>query len=781
MLLQDQNGPPTSQMQSMLEQLLGVEPSIPESVLEEAAKQDIIDRDKPDPHDAREKLVKKWNEKLKRACKYWAPIFERMRDDQDFAHGYQWTQNERDNRYVANLCLRVISQRVAFFYAKNPKFVAKRRERILNTLWDGDQSTLVAIQSAGSAMMGQAQAAQTAAAQGMGDPGQAMQMQSGIAQMQQAALPIIQDAGRVRTEEQQLDKIAKTLQLLFEHDIAQQPQDFKAMMKMVVRRACTTGIGWVKIGFERVMQKRPEIEARIADISNRLATLERLSADIHDDEVDPDGAEAEQMRLMLQDLRTEVEYVVREGLALDYPLSTDIIMDPKVIAIKEFLGADWVAQQYILSPNEVKEIYEKDVGTNFTAYKNFDSDNATVVTRHGFTVLESKINKDDISDSGDSRNACVWEIYNKKDGLVYAVCDGYPDFLREPASPDVYTDRFWPWFPLTLNDVDHELMVYPPSDVKLIKDMQQEYNRARQGMREHRRAARPKTVVASGMVDAEDLDKLSNHPDNAIIELNGLQPGQKVDDLLQPFKGPPIDPNLYDTEQLYTDMLRVTGVQEANMGPTGGSPTATQSNIAEASRATAMGSNIDDIDDLLTQIARTGSQILLQEVTIDTVKRIVGEGSVWPEMSRQQIADELWLEIEAGSSGRPNQAQEIANAERIFPMLMQLPGINPEFLAKELIRRLDDRLDLTQAFQSALPSIVALNGMAAKLAQGPQGPGGAMDFPGAGAAQGPAGAANAPQGAPPGAQRPPDQTGRPPPPNPTPGPVPPAPGGMMAR
>ena len=245
MLLQDQNGPPTSQMQSMLEQLLGVEPSIPESVLEEAAKQDIIDRDKPDPHDAREKLVKKWNEKLKRACKDWAPIFERMRDDQDFAHGYQWTQNERDNRYVANLCLRVISQRVAFFYAKNPKFVAKRRERILNTLWDGDQSTLVAIQSAGSAMMGQAQAAQTAAAQGMGDPGQAMQMQSGIAQMQQAALPIIQDAGRVRTEEQQLDKIAKTLQLLFEHDIAQQPQDFKAMMKMVVRRACTTGIGWV--------------------------------------------------------------------------------------------------------------------------------------------------------------------------------------------------------------------------------------------------------------------------------------------------------------------------------------------------------------------------------------------------------------------------------------------------------------------------------------------------------------------------------------------------------
>jgi hypothetical protein len=190
-----------------------------------------------------------------------------------------------------------------------------------------------------------------------------------------------------------------------------------------------------------------------------------------------------------------------------------------------------------------------------------------------------------------------------------------------------------------------------------------------------------------------------------------------------------------------------------------------------------MGSNIDDIDDLLSGIARTGSQILLQECSADTVKRIVGEGAMWPDMSRQQISDELWLQIEAGSTGRPNQAQEIANAERLFPLLLQIPGIKPEWLAKELIKRLDDKLDITNAFQSMLPSIIAMNGMASRLGAGPEGPGGPMDMPGAGPAQGPAGAANAPQGAPPGAQRPGDQTGRPPPPNPMPGPGGPPPGG----
>lgn len=150
---------------------------------------------------------------------------------------------------------------------------------------------------------------------------------------------------------------------------------------------------------------------------------------------------------------------------------------------------------------------------------------------------------------------------------------------------------------------------------------------------------------------------------------------------------------------------------------------------------TSMGSNIDDLNDMLSQLARNGGQILLAEVASDTVKKIIGEGAVWPEFSRQDIAQEVLLEIEAGSMGRPNAAQEVATAQRIYPLLIQLPGIDPEFLAKDLLRRMDDRLDLTQAFKSQLPSIVAMNGMV----RGQPGGAGAP----AGAAQGPQGADNA--------------------------------------
>ena len=119
----------------------------------------------------------------------------------------------------------------------------------------------------------------------------------------------------------------------------------------------------------------------------------------------------------------------------------------------------------------------------------------------------------------------------------------------------------------------------------------------------------------------------------------------------------------------------------------------------------------------------------------------------------------MLLEIEAGSMGRPNAAQEIAAAQRLYPLLIQLPGINPEFLAKELIRRLDDRLDMTQAFQTTMPSIVALNGMAQASAPGAGAP--------AGAGQGPQGASNSAKPEEPSPGGAPDQTqqltGAPPP------------------
>ena len=108
---------------------------------------------------------------------------------------------------------------------------------------------------------------------------------------------------------------------------------------------------------------------------------------------------------------------------------------------------------------------------------------------------------------------------------------------------------------------------------------------------------------------------------------------------------------------------------------------------------------------------------------------------MWPELTAQEIADEVFLEIEAGSTGKPNQAAELRNLERVLPYVIQIPGIDPKWLAKEVLKRMDDKLDLDAALAEGTQSVVAMNGQRdANAAMGMgQASAGAMNAPTPGA------------------------------------------------
>jgi hypothetical protein len=665
-------------------------------------------REPPDPPEQRRLLVGRWQDRVHKARDLQRHPHKRMRDNMDFAFGRQWPgQNigRDDPRYVANIALRHVQQRTATLYASNPTVVARKRKRLLATIWDGDMLTLA------TAQQQMQQAAQMAMATGQAPP------------PNQNAAAIVADFKNVQSYDKMLSRVCDTLEILYNYEIDQQVFPFKTMMKMTIRRAIVTGVGFVKLGFQRKMKMRPEMETRIADMSERLANIERLAADLADDEVQQESAEAEELRLAIAAMQQEPKLILREGLIFDYPDSTAILVDPKCRSLHGFLGADWVAQEYYLSVDDIQEIYNVDVGYGYRAYARDD------VTSLGSDGMANFRNPNPtipglLPDGGISL-ACVWEIYSRKDGLVYTVCDGYKDFLQEPAAPDVYNDDFWPWYPIILNETYHEREIFPKSDIDLLRDMQLELNRSRQGLREHRRANRPKIAVAAGILEEEDKDKLRNHPANALLELNALSPGQKIEDVLQPIKMPAIDPALYDTSATFEDLLRVLGQDQASMGDSQ-DVTATESAVADASRNTDLRSVIDDQDDLLTQIAQAAGKILMLNVSAQTVQEIVGPGAVWPELTKEDVAKNIYLEVKAGSTGRPNRQQEIQAAQIIFPMLQRIPGISPEWMARELLRRLDDRMDLTDAFIAGMPSMDAINrqpgGVAAPEPQDPMNP-----------------------------------------------------------
>jgi len=685
----------------------------------------VMERDRPTPDAARAASVVEWHGRVTRAREYWEKnAFERMRLNMRMARGDQWGEAANPNRrgpqipdmlnddpgarYVANITLRHIQARTATIYGKNPKFVARRNKRLTATIWDGT------IQSVNKAMQTLADAAQ--------DP---MNPDAQAAMVQAQAL--LQDAQQSMAQSKQMDRIAETLELLFEHEIAEQAVPFKVQMKATVRRALTTSVGYVKLGYQTVMGMRPEIESQLADMSERLATMERLSADIADGETPPDAPEADQLKSMMKDLKAQGQIVVREGLTFTFPNSTALIMDPQIQQLRGWVGAEWVAEEYVLTRDRIKEVYKVDVGQSASSRLYRDVSGRFVPDKDAASANGKEPDWDS--------KFCVWEIYNKADGLVYVVCDGYPDYLTEPAQPDVWLERFYPWFAFVTNEIYDEGSIFPPADVDLLRDPQLEINRARQGLREHRRAARPKTIVRAGILEDDDKSSLETSKAHAVVELKGLPNDMSVDEALMSFPGPEIRAELYETDTAYQDVLRIVGVQEANLGGTSGA-TATESSIAEGSRMSTVSSVIDDLDEFLTEIARAAGQVLFAKTSKQRVMEIVGPGAVWPELTRDQIAKEIYLDIEAASTGRPNKAQEIQNATQMMPLLLQIPGLSPEWLAREMLRRLDDRVDITDAFAAGMPSVQQLNRVTQQ--PGAQGPGSDPN------AQGPQGANNAP-------------------------------------
>lgn len=627
-----------------------------------------IKRDAEKPGPSRAALVKSLIQKVERAKKHWKKSFDRMKEDTDFYMGKQWSSSDTDDRYVANIVQRHVGQRVSALYAKNPKFVAKRRETLDFASWEGDMSSFQSIQ---------------------------MSMQNSMATgqpMDPTMVQTLQDAQQGFERRRMMDKLAKTLEIVAHYQLQEQQPSFKGQMKQLVRRTCVNGIGYVKVGYQRTMEKRPEDIERITDITEQLTTLERLGADKQDEKFSEDHAKTEQLRLLLASLQAKQDVIVREGIVFDFPMSNSIIVDPKCRQMSGFVGADWIAQEFILDIDEVKEVYKIDLGKEFTAYEDKE-------------VGDDKCEK-----------ATVWEIYSKKDGLVYVVCDGYHDFLKEPEAPVLDLERFWPFFPLIFNEVDSDKDVIPPSDVRLLMPVQKEYNRARQALREHRFANRPLYATYEGALSEKDISNLQSHPANAVIKLQNLSPGQAVNSILQPVQHAPVDPSLYDTSMLLDDMMRVVGSQEANLGGTSAS-TATEVSVAEGSRMSSLSSNVDDLEDFLGELARATGQVLLVQMDQQTVMKIAGPGAVWPQLTASEVAQELMLEVEAGSNGRPNKAIQIQNFERIAPILLQIPGMNPEFMAKEALKRMDDGMDITDAIRAALPSIVAMNAQK-QLAQG---------------------------------------------------------------
>lgn len=654
-----------------------------------------ITRTEPETDHATKALIVQWQSKVLAAKRHWDTTFRAMKWGQRFVKGKQWPgQTDDDERYVANIVQRHVAQRTAALYAKNPKFFYERRKTLDFAVWDGKPQSL---QDA----MAQMASAQALAASSP-DPMVQMQAQQAMA----TSMELVQDVMSGMQRRKIMDRVGATLQILAEHELLEQQPPFKKQMKQLIRRVLACKVGYLKIDFQREMQLRPEDQEKVRDYTQRLARLEQLAADAADGEITECTPEMAELQKMLENAKKADPVIVREGLVIDFPQSTRIIPDTRMTQLQGFLGCGWVAHEYSLTNDTIKQVYGVDLQSAAPSGGDARKTDFSGIGAGGTSWAFNETGKPESR----ATETLVWEIQNKDTGEFFTIADGYGDYLRAPAPPNVKLERFWTIFPLTFNDAEDEEDPFPQSDAELLRHIQIERNRSREGMREHRIAARPASVTKKGALSDTDKENLQNHPAMAVIELEGLGDNDDVGKVLQNLQKPGVDPNLYQTQHLEQDTMMVTGSQEANLGGMSGG-TATESSIAESSRMSSVGSNVDDLDDFLTEVAHAAGHILLLNMTKEVVVEVVGPGAAWPELSPEDVARDLVLKVEAGSSGRPNRAAEAATFERIAPLVMQIPGISPRYLAGHGIKILDDKTNLEDAIIDGLPPISAMAAM----------------------------------------------------------------------
>lgn len=669
---------------------LASQQSSPEELPKFVDRNSKPEEDESSDAQARRAFVKKWIKKIKDAKTKYEEDYTRIRNNMDFVAGLQWQGQKKltHEQYIVNLTLRTINQRVATLYAKDPKVTAKRRPRLDFQLWDGNQESLM------EAM----HTAMQLAVQGVPVPPQ--------------LLALFNDYQQGMDWRKKVSRVGETLEKVLTAQMFQQDPKLKTQMKQLVRRISVCGVGYIKTQFCRDYENElTQSETRL-NIVDRARRAQRIIEQIEKGKIQPEESQMQEVKMLLASLQQQPDDYestsIKEHIIFDFPKATSIIPDENCSILRGFVGAHWIAEEFRYDVEFVNAYFEKDIKPGVDV-KEYGPDAKPV---------ESATSQGQKWEAGKNK-MLLWKVWNLDDKSSFVIADGYKDMIEMPEVVTPSVKGFWNITPITFNDVEIEegctATIFPPSDVDLIRHPQIQINRCRNSESRHRVANRPRAMAPKGMLSQTDLDTIANADDNQIVELEKVPPGTQPGQVLQPLQMTPFEEKLYETEKYQEDAMLAGGVQEANVGPAQPHVTATVGTIAEQSRVTVAASDIDALDDGMTDAFDIAGQMCLMEMSHDTVVRIAGPGAVWADQlpQRQDFLNELFLEVQAASSGRPNKAVEIANLDKVIPLVLQAVQLPPQAqptiraIIKIVLRTLDSDLEPSDFFPVPMPMLPA--------------------------------------------------------------------------
>ena len=508
------------------------------------------------------------------------------------------------------------------------------------------------------------------------------------------------------------DLFAQTAELVLNNCL--EKAHLKRIAKQILRSCMTSKIGIVKVTYQRDYYTDPLVSRQLKDAQ---ASLARMQDDImrlqSEDNYSGDKDElVEEITNIIGGLEANVDVMQREGLNLGFVRPEDFRMDTSLDSLQDYESAQWMANVTWMTPSDAMDRFQltkKDIG-DFVIYKR---------TAAG---IQNRLTKDDATYSADTDNdvnlaVAVWEYWDNTTQTVYTWIEGGSTWIKEPLHPNKLGSDFFPYFILGLNWVDGQ--EWPISETELLMALQDEYNTIRTQMAKHRELSAPFFVADASRVNYEDIEVFSNAAIGEIALINAG--GQGVNQVFQPAVPPPMNPVVYDTSPIRSDMEWISGLGDAQRGGIMRAKTATEANIQQEGLATRINEKVDQVEGWLHKIAKYSLEILIQEMSPDMVFEVAGPRAFWPvlEMGKETMYNNINCVIKAGSTGMPDENVERMRWTEIMPIIMQNlqmiqamreTGIPDQFnpyiqLLEETLKRFDERIEIGK-FLPPLPEAV---------------------------------------------------------------------------
>jgi len=460
-----------------------------------------------------------------------------------------------------------------------------------------------------------------------------------------------------------------------------------------VRSGLTIGLGVIKASWQERTAPSPETVQAINDLQDNIkraqyqrACLEEESPGIFErmkqgvqtfmgTDIESKLADYERQ---LATLRAQPEPVIARGFVADVVQGEDFVV-PAGFAMADHADAPWNAHripmlaseaqaQFGLSPEDMKQ------ATHYKARapEPVRTESAATATNIDATDADAYVTSEISSgkaEEGDGLWIMVWEIWDRESSTVLTGIEGIKRWVKPAWTPKA-TTRFYPFFLIALSEIDGER--HPQSLITRSYKLLDEYSRLMAALAEHRKRIKPKTIFNRGSMEAADVEKIEKGVTQEMVGILPTNPKMDLRGAFVPVTYAAIDPALYDTQQIISELERIWGIQEALSGSIDTQKTATEAEIQQTGFKARSSGQRELLESALQDLAQYTLEVAHANLSAEDVAQIAGPNSLWPPYEGPESLNALLsIEIRAGSSGKPNTAAERQSWGTLLPMLQQ--------------------------------------------------------------------------------------------------------------